>query len=70
MEQHKCVTKLLRYDYEIGYKKGVENLVADVLSHLPENAELHSLSTPTWPTFELIKEEQQSDLKLKRLFNG
>ena len=63
MEQQKWVTKLLGYDYEIVYKKGVENLVANALSRLPEHAKLHSLSTPTWPTFELLKEKQQSDPK-------
>jgi hypothetical protein len=67
MEHHKWITKLLGYDYEIVYKKGVENLVVDALSCLREHAELHNLSTPTWPTFELIKEEQQSDPELQNI---
>jgi hypothetical protein len=67
MEQHKWVTKLLGYDYEIVYKKGVENLVADALSRFLKHAELHSLSTPTWPIFDLIKEEQQSDIELQKI---
>jgi hypothetical protein len=65
MEQQKWVTKLLAYDYETVYKKGVENLVADALSRIPEQAELHSISTPTSSTLELIKEEQQNDLELQ-----
>ncbi|KAF8405656.1 hypothetical protein HHK36_007732 [Tetracentron sinense] len=67
MEQQKWVTKLLGYDYEIVYKKGVENLVADALSHIPEQAELHSISTPTWSTLEFIKEEQQRDPELQKI---
>jgi hypothetical protein len=70
MEQQNWVTKLLGYDYEIVFKKGVENLVANALSRIPEHAELHNISTPTWPTLELIKEEQQSDLSSQRLFKS
>lgn len=40
LEQQKWITKLLGFDYEILYKKGSENLVADAPSHLPEQAEL------------------------------
>jgi hypothetical protein len=31
-EQQKSITKMLGYDYEIIYKKGKENVVADVVS--------------------------------------
>ena len=34
MEQQKWVAKLLRYDYEILYKPGKQNSVADTLSHV------------------------------------
>ena len=36
-EQHKWVTKMLGYDYEIIYKKGNNNAVADALSHQYED---------------------------------
>lgn len=61
------MTKLLGYDYEIVYKKGVENLVANPLSRIPEHAKIHAISTPTWPTFDLIKQEQQNDPELQKI---
>ena len=36
-EQQKWVTKLFGYDYEIIYKKGKDNVVADALSHKYED---------------------------------
>jgi hypothetical protein len=50
-EQQKWVTKLFGYDYEIIYKKGKENVVADALSRKYENeGSLFSLSfiVPDW----------------------
>jgi hypothetical protein len=44
-EQQKWVTKMLGYDYEIIYKKGKENVVADVMSQkYEEEGSLFSLS--------------------------
>ena len=44
-EQQKWVTKLFRYDYEIIYKKGKDNVVADALSRKYEDeGSLFSLS--------------------------
>ena len=37
MEQQKWVTKLFGYDYEIIYKKGRDNVVADALSRKYED---------------------------------
>jgi hypothetical protein len=45
LEQQKWVTKIFGYDYEIIYKKGKENVVADALSHKYEDeGSLFSLS--------------------------
>jgi hypothetical protein len=45
LEQQKWVTKLFGYDYEIIYKKGKENVVADALSRKYEDeGSLFSLS--------------------------
>ena len=47
LEQQKWVTKFLRYDYEITYKKGKENVVVDALSRLPEQVEFLVVSLLT-----------------------
>ena len=47
LEQHKWVTKMLGYDYEIIYKKGKDNVMANALSQQYEDeASLLSLSAP------------------------
>jgi hypothetical protein len=67
MEQQRWVTKLFEYGYEIVYKKRVENLVANALSCILEQVELHSISIPTWSTLEFIKEEQQHNPELQKI---
>ena len=39
-EQHKWVTNMLGYDFEIIYKKGKQNVVADALSRKGEDVEV------------------------------
>lgn len=49
--QHKGVTKLMGLDYEIQYRQGIENVVADALSRKKEvSGEFNGLSTvqPKW----------------------
>ena len=47
-EQQKWVTKMLGYDFEIIYKKGKDNVVADALSRKDEDVEgmLCAISLP------------------------
>ena len=51
-EQQKWVTKMLGYDFEIIYKKGKQNVVADALSRKEEDVEslLYAISIlqPEW----------------------
>jgi hypothetical protein len=51
-EQQKWVTKILGYDFEIVYKKGKQNVVADALSRKDENVEAFlcaiSIIQPDW----------------------
>ena len=60
-KQQKRVTKLLGFDYEITYKKGKENVLADALSQLPEQVEVSTVSLPTSDFLEDIKMEWQED---------
>jgi hypothetical protein len=51
-EQQKWVTKILDYDFEIIYKKGKQNVVADALSRKEEDVEAFlcaiSIIQPYW----------------------
>jgi len=62
-EQQKWVTKMLGYDYEIIYKKGKQNVVADALSRKDENVEALNCAIyiiqPKWIT--KSKDEWKND---------
>jgi hypothetical protein len=67
-EQQKWVTKLFGYDYEIIYKKGKDNVVADALSRKYEDeGSLFSLSfiVPDW--LQAIHQEWLQDPKSLQL---
>jgi len=51
LEQHKLVSKMLGYDFDIHSEKGKENVVADALSRIhDEQISLHAISSleTTW----------------------
>jgi hypothetical protein len=63
-EQQRWVTKLFGYDYEIIYKKGKDNVVADALSQKYEDeGSLFSLSfiVPDW--LQAVRQEWLQDPK-------
>jgi hypothetical protein len=67
-EKQKWVTKLFGYDYEIIYKKGKENVVADALSHKYEDeGSICSLSfiVPDW--LQDVRQEWLQDPKSSQL---
>jgi hypothetical protein len=67
-EQQKWVTKLFGYDYEIIYKKGKDNVVADALSRKYEDeGSLFSLSfiVPDW--LQAVRQEWLQDPKSSHL---
>nr|CAD1820600.1 unnamed protein product [Ananas comosus var. bracteatus] len=64
--QQKWTAKLLGYDYEIRYKKGVDNSVADALSRQDE-AELIAISYPTPTWVEQIRVDTAADESLQAI---
>jgi hypothetical protein len=67
-EQQKWVTKLFGYDYEIIYKKGKDNVVADALSRKhEEEGSIFSLSfiVPDW--LQAVRQEWLQDPKSSHL---
>jgi hypothetical protein len=63
-EQQKWVTKLFGYDYEIIYKKGKDNVVADALSQKYEDeGSLFSLSFVIPDCLQAIRQEWLQDPK-------
>jgi hypothetical protein len=70
-EQQKWVTKIFGYDYEIIYKKGKENVVADALYQKYEDeGSLFSLSfiVPDW--LQVVHQEWLQDPKSRILSNN
>jgi hypothetical protein len=68
LEQQRWVTKLFGYDYEIIYKKGKDNVVADALSRkYEEEGSLFSLSfiVPDW--LQAVLQEWLQDPKSSHL---
>jgi hypothetical protein len=68
-EQQKWVTKMLGYDFEIVYRKGKENVVADALSRKDEKDEdlLCALSILQEDWVEEAKEEWKNDVATRNL---
>jgi hypothetical protein len=68
-EQQKWVTKMLAYDFEIIYKKGKHNIVADALSRKEEETK-GSLCAISIPQFDWVEEARiewkQDHLKTTR----
>lgn len=58
-EQQYCLTKLLGYDYQIAYKPGATNVVADALSRIETTRE-GTLFILTYPHFDFMTQLRQS----------
>ena len=66
-KQQKWVTNLLGFDYKIIYKKGKENVVADALSRLPEQAKVLAVSLPLTSLVVDIREEWKKDPEISNI---
>ncbi|KAH9657900.1 hypothetical protein KPL70_023267 [Citrus sinensis] len=60
-EQQMWLSKRLGFDYEIIYRKGSENSVADALSHRFEDSHFHTISSPIFSHLTEIKQEYEAD---------
>ncbi|KOM49767.1 hypothetical protein LR48_Vigan08g059400 [Vigna angularis] len=72
--QQDWLAKLLGYDFEIVYKSGVTNKVADALSRknedeLQEEKELSVIARPYWQDFREILEEVEADEELRKVID-
>ena len=65
--QQKWLSKLMGYDFQVEYRKGVENVVANALSRKEEKVELATISTPVLRWLNTIKEEVLTNSKLQHL---
>ncbi|XP_077237223.1 uncharacterized protein LOC143878893 [Tasmannia lanceolata] len=66
--QQKWLSKLMGYDYQIEYKKGAENKVADALSRI-QDGEIFAISNPVPTWLERVKEEIIRDAYLQQIRN-
>lgn len=67
-EQQFYLAKLLGYSYEIAYKPGAQNRVADALSRVHEiSPQYFSITIPHWEFLEKLKDSFQQDSQLKEL---
>ncbi|GMI89777.1 hypothetical protein HRI_002647000 [Hibiscus trionum] len=67
--QQKWVIKMMGYDFEVCYKKGINNTVADALSRRPGGVQLQNLVVSSISTefFKRIANSWEEDDKLKKI---
>ncbi|KAF8400118.1 hypothetical protein HHK36_013414 [Tetracentron sinense] len=66
-EYQKWITKLMGYDFDIQYRSGASNRVADALSRMPDQAECSTLAIPQWQHWDSLRVELAEDEFLKKL---
>lgn len=66
--QHQWVSKLFGFDFQVVYRPGRLNTVADVLSRrLEDEHHISALSAPTFSLFDDLRRELQGDAALRAL---
>lgn len=60
-EQQKFISKLMGFEFNIVYRPGRQNVVADTLSRLGEAPELAAITGPIWKIWKNIREASATD---------
>ncbi|XP_052203138.1 uncharacterized protein LOC127808607 [Diospyros lotus] len=60
-DQQKWVAKLMGYDYEIVYRPGAQNKVADALSRRDDSPQLLPITGPNWAIWQHIRDALVTD---------
>jgi hypothetical protein len=66
-EYQKWITKLMSFDFEIQFRSGASNRVADALSRKLEVVEVGSLIMPQWVSWPELRRELASDSLIKSI---
>ena len=66
-EYQRWITKLMSYSFDIQYRSGASNRVADALSRIPGQPECSVLTIPQWQHWETLKEELSKDEFLQKI---
>lgn len=66
-DQQYWLAKLLRYEFEIKHKAGVNNGASDALSQREETGRLHALTKAEWMEEEEIKDAICKDPELRKI---
>ncbi|KAL5578650.1 hypothetical protein UlMin_011092 [Ulmus minor] len=67
VDYQKWITKIMGYDFDIQYRSGASNRVADALSRLTEPVECSALAIPQWQHWDSLQVELAEDTFLKKL---
>lgn len=65
--QQMWISKLVGYDYEVQYKKGTENIVADALSRKPNHGVCKAISVVNTELLQEIKDNWKTDPDLSKI---
>ena len=67
VEYQKWISKLMGYQFDIQYRGGASNRVADALSRVSGQPECAALSIPQWTHWEVLRAEIEEDEFLTKI---